>query len=125
MSPLCEPLPSSFLDVTTCPFIVSLVRVDSIFWVPLLCRRWPLLGRTEKMVPDVFSGCGPHLVFGKDSHILDPANLRTAGSSQCNCYFLWLVHQHPASLLLVLLLRQTSPTRSLCLPCCGSLLLSC
>lgn len=50
----------------------------------------PCWAEAEKMVPDVFSGCGPHLVLGKDSHILDPANLRTAGSSQCNCYFLGL-----------------------------------
>lgn len=40
-------------------------------------------------------------------------NLENAGRSQCNYYFLWLVSQHPASVLLVLQISWAEVTNKI------------
>lgn len=104
---LWGPLTSSFFGVTAalCPFIDSGKPPGPCGLLSTgfhCCARGGPCWAEPEIAPYMCSGCGPCLVFGKDSHIFAPTNLGGASRSQCNYYFLWLVHQHPASLLLVL-----------------------
>ena len=119
---LWEPLTSSILDATTCPFIVPLVHVDSIGWVPLLCRRWPLLGRSwEDGARHVLRVCftsGPWERL--TSSLLQTWELQAYPSATVTSSGL-SISIPPAYFLSFFLGRS----HQLCLPCRRSLLLSC